>query len=101
MSVAVHEQLHAFATTLLERRGAVVEWPAADQEGTAPLPPEVVAAAGTAGDVVPLACETVGNGLSVNLTGDFLEWAGRLLEAEPQIGTFRVRDPYSEAQRFG
>jgi len=94
MSVAIHEQLHAFATTLLERRGAVVEWPAADREGTAMLPPEVAAAAGTTDDVVPLACETVGTGLSVNLAGDFLEWAGRLLEAEPRIGAFRVRDPY-------
>ena len=53
MTVPVQEQLHAFATTLLERRGALVEWPAADRAGTAMLPPEVAAAVGTADDVVP------------------------------------------------
>jgi hypothetical protein len=94
MSVAVHQQLRDFAATLLERRGAVVDWPAADRPGTAMLPPDVAAAAGAPDEVVPLACEAVGNGLSVNLTGDFLEWAGRLLDAEPRIGAFRVRDPY-------
>ena len=57
MTVPVQEQLRTFATTLLERRGALVEWPAADRAGTAMLPPEVAAAVGTADDVVPVACE--------------------------------------------
>jgi len=94
MTVPVQEQLHAFATTLLERRGALVEWPAADRAGTAMLPPEVAAAVGTTDDVVPVACEAVGSGLSANLAGDFLEWAGRLLDAMPRVGAFRIRDLY-------
>ena len=57
---SVQEQLRTFATTLLERRGALVEWPAADRAGTAVLPPEAAAAAGMAADVVPLAPERDG-----------------------------------------
>jgi hypothetical protein len=94
MSASVEEQLHAFATTLLERRGALVEWPAAGQAGTAVLPPEVSAAVGAEDEVVSLACEAAGGGLAVNLAGDFLEWAGRLLDAVPRVGAFRVRDLY-------
>lgn len=94
MTVPVHEQLHAFATTLLDRRGALVEWPAADPAGTAMLPPEVAADVDLAGDVVSVGYEGTGNGLAVNLAGDFLEWSGRLLAAVPSIGTFRVRDLY-------
>ena len=93
MTVPVQEQLRAFATTLLERRGALVEWPAADRAGTAMLPPEVAAAVGAADDVVPVGYEA-STGLAVNLAGDFLEWSGRLLDAVPSVGTFRVRDLY-------
>ena len=57
------------------------------------LPPELAAAVGTAEDVVPVACEA-STGLIVNLAGDFLEWAGRLLDAVPSVGDFRVRDLY-------
>jgi hypothetical protein len=94
MTIPVQERLHDFAATLLERRGALVEWPASDRAGTAVLPPEVAAAVGTAEDVVSLACDAPGGGLAVNLAGDFLEWSGRLLGGLPQIGDFRVRDLY-------
>lgn len=94
MNGTVHERLHAFATGLLERRGALVDWPAADREGTAMLPPEVAAVVGTPEEIVPLACEPGGPGLCVNLATDFLEWAGRLLDSEPRVGTFRVRNLY-------
>jgi hypothetical protein len=94
MTVAVQEQLHAFATTLLERRGALVEWPAADTAGTAVLPPEVADAIGSDADIVPVACDAAGGGLSVNLAGDFLEWAGRLLDGVPRVGAFRLRNLY-------
>ncbi len=93
MTVSVAEQLRAFASTLLESRGALVEWPAADGGGTAVLTPEAAAALG-APEAVSLNCESSAEGLSVNLAGDFLEWAGRLLEAVPSVGDFRVRDPY-------
>lgn len=93
MTLPVQEQLRSFATTLLESRGALVDWPAADQPGTAMLPPALADAVGAGDDVVPLGCEA-GIGIAVNLAGDFLEWSGRLLDAMPSVGTFRVRDLY-------
>jgi len=94
MTVSVAEQLHGFAVELLERRGALVEWPAADRPGMTVLPPDVAAAMGAPGEVVSLACEASEGGLSINLAGDFLEWSGRLLDAVPKVGAFRVRDVY-------
>ena len=94
MTAAVQDRLHALATTLLERRGALVDWPAADRAGTAILPPDVADAVGMDREVVSLACEPNESGLSANLAGDFLEWSGRLLAAVPSVGTFRVRDLY-------
>ena len=94
MTAAVQDQLHALATTLLERRGALVDWPAADRAGTAILPPDVADAVGMDREVVSLACEPNESGLSANLAGDFLEWSGRLLAAVPSVGAFRVRDLY-------
>jgi hypothetical protein len=44
--------------------------------------------------VVLLGPQTAGHGLSVNLAGDFLHWAGQLIEAESRVGVFRVRDLY-------
>jgi hypothetical protein len=86
--------LHGFATALLERRGALVEWSADDEAGVAILPSEVAAEVGAAEEVVPLAYEAAGKGLSVSLAGDFLDWAGRLLEAEPRVGAFRTGELY-------
>jgi hypothetical protein len=57
------------------------------------LPPDVADAVGAADDIVPLGCEA-NTGLAVNLAGDFLVWSGRLLDAVPSVGTFRVRDLY-------
>jgi hypothetical protein len=94
MTIRVQDQLHEFATALLERRGAVVDWPAADANGHALLPDEVASSVGAEGEMVGLSCEPGGNGLSVNLSTDFLEWAGRLLEAEPKVGVFRVGEMY-------
>ncbi|MDY0168535.1 MAG: hypothetical protein RBS80_18445 [Thermoguttaceae bacterium] len=94
MTVPVQQQIHDFATTLLERRGAVVDWPDAGREGTALLPEEVAEAAAVDADVVTVGPEASGEGLAINLAGDFLQWAGQLLEAEPRVGLFGVRDLY-------
>jgi hypothetical protein len=101
VSAAVEERLHPFATTLLERRGALVDWPAPHEPGSALLPPEVAAAVGAPGEVVPLGCTAGQGGLAVNLAGDFLEWAGRLLECEPRVGVFRIREPYLKRKDLG
>lgn len=94
MTDTVQERIRSFATMLLERRGALVEWAAADEAGTVLLTPDVAERAGVAADVVPIATEVHGGGLSVNLAGEFLEWTGRLLEAEPRVGVYRVRSLY-------
>jgi hypothetical protein len=94
MTVPIEDQLRAFATTLLERRGALVEWPVNERSGTALLSSEAASAVGAADEVVPLGFEVAGEGLSLNLAGDFLQWADRLLEAEPRVGVFRVSGLY-------
>ena len=86
----VRDEVRALATKLLERRGGLVDWPSAAETGTAVVPPEVAAALPTHEEVVPLSTEPGGPGLCVNLTTDFLDVAGRLLEAEPRIGAFRL-----------
>jgi hypothetical protein len=93
MTLPVEDHLRDFATTLLERRGALVEWPAAMRRGTVLLPPEVATSVG-AEEVTALGPDVAGEGLSVNLAGDFLAWSGQLLEAEPRIGVFRVHNLY-------
>jgi hypothetical protein len=94
MTVPIEDHLRTFATTLLERRGVLVDWPANERSGTALLSLEAASAVGAADEVVPLGFELAGEGLSLNLAGDFLQWANRLLEAEPRVGVFRVRGLY-------
>jgi len=91
---SIQEQLRSFATRLLERRGALVEWPASHDEGTAMLPGPLVETLGADDEIVRLSSRPGGEGLSVNLAADFLETAGRLLEAEPRVGAFRVPELY-------
>jgi len=91
---SIQEELRFFATGLLERRGALVEWPAGDEEGTAVLPGPLVEDLGAEDEMVRLSGRPGGEGLCVNLATDFLETAGRLLEAEPRVGTFRVPELY-------
>jgi hypothetical protein len=69
MSGTMRERLHTFASAILERRGALVDWPAAEATGTAMLPPEAAAAVGAAGDVVALGGEASAAGLSVSSRG--------------------------------
>jgi hypothetical protein len=100
MTALIEDQLRTFATTLLERRGAIVDWPANERSGTALLLPQVASAIGAPEDVVRLGPEVTGDGLSVNLAGDFLHWAGGLLQAEPRVGLFCVRGVYLKRKDF-
>src|SRR5208283_3396472 len=90
----IREDLQSFATTVLERRGGLVDWPAGAAEGTAMVPAEVAAILELPGEVVPLTTEPGHGGLCVNLAADFLETAGRVLAAEPRIGDFKLADLY-------
>ena len=94
MTTGIQDELHAFAARLLERRGGLVDWPSAVGEGTAVLTPELAAALRTDDEMIRLSCSSGGDGLCVNLATDFLDEAGRLLEAEPRIGAFRIRELY-------
>jgi len=90
----IRDDLQSFATTVLERRGGLVDWPDGALEGTAILPVDVAAALQQPGEVVSLTTEPGRAGLCVNLAADFLEMAGRVLAAEPRIGDFTVADVY-------
>ena len=90
----IRDELQSFATTVLERRGGLVDWPAGAAEGTAIVPAEVAAALEQPGEVVSLTTEPGRRGLCVNLAADFLETAERVLAAEPRIGDFTLADLY-------
>jgi hypothetical protein len=90
----IQEELRAFATTLLDRRGGLVEWPANAADGTAIVPTDLAAALDAPGEVVPLTTEPGRPGWCINLASDFLETAARVLAAEPRIGSFTARDLY-------
>jgi len=94
MTAGIQDDLHAFATRLLERRGALVDWPPGDAEGSAVLPDDAAAALEVDGQWLRLSTEPYGEGWHVNLAGDFLETSGRLLQQEPRVGTFQVKELY-------
>ena len=93
MTSSIEQELRAFATTLLERRSALVEWAAGD-EGTAIVPPELSASLGADGELLRLSTRPGGKGWCLSLATDFLDTASLLLEQEPRVGTFRVRELY-------
>ncbi|NUQ61546.1 MAG: hypothetical protein HUU20_03595 [Pirellulales bacterium] len=94
MTAGIQEELRTFATRLLERRGALVDWPPDAPEGNAVLPDEAAHALEADSELVRLSTEPYGEGWHVNLAGDFLETSSRLLDAEPRIGTFQIKDLY-------
>ncbi|MCC6127275.1 MAG: hypothetical protein IT426_20120 [Pirellulales bacterium] len=94
MSTTLQKELHAFTAKLLERRGGLVDWPEDAAAGTAVVPPDVAAVLPDGKEEVRLSEEGGGPGWSVNLAGEFMETAGRLLEPEPRIGAFRLPELY-------
>lgn len=87
------KDLHAFALDLFERVGGIADWPAPDAPGSVLVPPAVAAAAHLPGEEFALST-TVGPGsLHVGLASEFMETAGKLLEAAvPRAGAFRISD---------
>jgi hypothetical protein len=94
VSSGIQEDLRAFATKLLERRGGLVEWPVGAVEGTAVVPPAVAHDLGIPGEAVRLAGVPGNGSWNVSLAGDFLETSAKLLEAEPRTGAFSIGDLY-------
>lgn len=94
MSSGIQGQLREFATHVLERSGGLVDWPADAEAGAAVVPEEVAAAVGVDDDTLRLTTQPGTGGWCVSLATDFLETAGRLLEAEPRTGSFAVGELY-------
>jgi hypothetical protein len=94
MRGGIQEELREFATRILEHRGALVDWPVGADAGAAIVPEEVAAAVGIDDDTIRLTSQPGNAGWCVSLGTDFLETAGRLLEAEPRTGTFGASQLY-------
>lgn len=98
MISSIEKDLRTYATNLLERRGALVEW-MDSEEGTAIVPAELAGSLdadslGSGGEVLHLSTRPGGEGWRLSLATGFLDTASRLLEPEPRIGTFRVEELY-------
>ncbi len=93
MTSGIEQELREFATKLLERRGGLVEWAARD-EGTALVPAELADSLHADGEIIRLSTRPGGEGWCLSLATDFLDTAAQLLELEPRVGTFRVRELY-------
>jgi len=94
MSVGIQDRLHRFATDVLQRRGALVDWERAELPGSVLLPPELAGAVGADDEVATVGCNLAEAQLGVNLAGDFLDWSGGLLGGVPRIGSFHAGELY-------
>ncbi len=93
MSRNIQPRLREFAKTVLERRGALVDWPQTSPEGLALLPPGAAAALGSA-ENLRLSYQPGENCLAVNLAAEFPERLSPLLDAEPGAGLFHIPELY-------
>ncbi len=89
---AAQDRLREFATRLLERRGAEVDWPADVDQGLALLP-AAVAQTLRCLEILPLATDSE-SPLPINLTSDFLDRVEPLVWTEPQVVCLRIPEAY-------
>ncbi len=88
----IGDRLRAFASLLLERHGAAVDWkPDADQ-GLALLPTTVAQTLGCL-EILPLAADSE-SPLPISLASDFLDRVEPLVSAEPQVICVRIPEAY-------
>jgi len=93
MSTGVQTRLREFTRTVLERRGALVEWPDSADEGWAMLTQQLITRLG-GGELLRLTHQSVEGALSVNFATDFLERLAPLLEAEPRVAALQIPEMY-------
>ncbi|MFH0939031.1 MAG: hypothetical protein V1899_07105 [Planctomycetota bacterium] len=93
MSVELQDRLRDFTKTALERRGALVEWPAEADEGWAMLPPDLAARFENA-ELLRLSHNIENAGLCVNLATDYLERIAPLVETEARVGLLQIPEMY-------
>jgi hypothetical protein len=92
MSGPVDDRLREFASRLLQRHGAEVDWPAGTEEGLALLPRSVAETLHCL-EILPLATEN-GSPLPINLSSDFLDRVEPLVRAEPQVVSLQIPTAY-------
>lgn len=91
MSRLVEDRFREFASRLLQRRGAEVDWPSGT-EGLAMLPTEIAQTLHCL-EILPLATDGE-SPLPINLTSDFLDRVEPLVVAEPLTVRLRVTEAY-------
>lgn len=91
MSRPVEDRLREFASRLLERRGAEIDWPHG-ADGLAMLPPDVAEALHCL-EILPLAADSE-SPLPINLTSDFVDRVELLVLSEPPAARLRVGEVY-------
>jgi len=89
----LHARLRGFAIKTLERRGALVEWPANADEGWAMCEPGLAATLNGA-ELMRLSHRPESGGLCLNLTTDFLDRMMPLVAAEARVGLFTIPEMY-------
>ena len=100
MNEAVQDRLRRFATSLLERRGALVDWPDQSARGLAILPKEIAIQLG-AREELTLHHSPNGAGLAVNLASEFLDHMAPLVAAEPLATRLQVQPLYLKKGDLG
>jgi hypothetical protein len=90
---SVQDRLKRFAVGVLERRGALVEWPEPFDEGLAVLDPALAARMKTS-ESLRLSLRPESGGLCANLATDFLERMEPLVTVDGQVGAFHIADAY-------
>jgi len=101
---SIEQDVCAFATKILERRGGLVEWADRDEanarEGAAIVPAETARLLHVDSETVQLSSQPGNEGWCLSLATDFLDTASRLLELEPRVGTFCIPEMYLKRGDF-
>ncbi len=91
---SIQEDMRGFAVRVFEQAGGLVDWPHADQPGTAVVNADVSALV-QADETFTLDTQAVSEGLCVSLASDFLDVAGHVLDAKvPRVAGLTAPDRY-------
>lgn len=92
---ALDRDLLAFSVHLFEQCGGMVEWPSLTEVGAVIVPTEVATAARLPGEEFSLSTGSFPGALPVNLMGDFMDTAARVLDTSvSRQGAFRIGTRY-------
>lgn len=100
MSGGVQDRLRRFAAALLERRGALVDWPADAEQGMAILPAEIARELGVREELA-LHDTVRDGGVCVSLASEFLDQIAPLVAAEPMAARLDAPALYLKSGDLG